>query len=209
MPTWEGGCGFCLETTQDDETFRLQHITMQAGVGTHMDAPSHLFPNTLSIDEIPLENLISPICVIDVSKQATADYTISTNDIRTYETAYGRIQGLVIGYTGWDRFWPNPEAYRNVDSQGQRRFPSFSKEAAELLLSREIAGIAIDTLSPDCNPHFPVHRLILGAGKYIIENIANASLLPPKGAHALSLPLFIQGGSEAPTRVLGLIPNQS
>ena len=55
-------------------------------------------------------------------------------------------------------------------------FPAFSAASAELLLKRNVAGIAIDTLSPDClDPDFTVHTLILGAGKYIIENIADCS----------------------------------
>lgn len=208
IPTWDEGCGFYLESIQgDDSLFRLQNISMPGGVGTHLDAPSHLFSHASPISEIPLEQLLAPACVINVSKKATTDYRISVDDIKQYEETYGLVEGLVIGYTGWDRLWANPKAYRNQDSKGERHFPAFSKEAAELLLTRNIVGLAIDTLSPDCgDPSYPVHTLLLGKGKYILENIANASLLPPKGAYVLSLPIPIQGGTEAPARVIGMIP---
>ncbi len=210
VPTWNGSCDFCSEIKQDyDKMFRIQQIKMHAGIGTHMDAPSHCIQGGHSIADIPLEQLIVPACVIDVSIKADADYEISFEDIENYERTYGIIPkgSLVIGYTGWSRFWTNPDAYRNIDANGQMHFPAFSSKAAELLLKKDIVGLAIDTLSPDClDQSFSVHRLILGAGKYIIENIADCSKLPPKGSYVMALPLKVKDGTESPIRIIGLIP---
>lgn len=209
VPTWNGSCGFCLEIKKDyDQMFRVEQMKMHAGVGTHMDAPSHRIQGGWSISDIPLEQLIVPICVIDVSAYAEADYQISVEDIEHYEKTHGVIgkNSLVIAFTGWNRFWMDVEAYRNVDANGKMHFPAFSAEVAELLLKRDIAGIAIDTLSPDCSDHaFPVHKLILGAGKYIIENIADCSQIPPKGSYAIALPLRTES-AESPIRIIGLVP---
>jgi len=111
-----------------------------------------------------------------------------------------------FGITGWSQYWNDPVKYRNPDEKGLLCFPSFNYSAAEVLLSRGISGIAIDTLSPDLgvNGHFPVHELFLGAGKYLIENVANAHLLPPIGAYGIVLPLKIAEGSEAPLRFVAL-----
>ena len=208
VPTWNGSCGFCLEIKQDyDKMFRVQQVKMHAGIGTHMDAPSHCIQEGHSIADIPLEQLIVPVCVIDVSKEA--DYEISFEDIENYERTYGIIPkgSLVIGYTGWSRFWNNPDAYRNIDANGQMHFPAFSSKAVELLLKKDIVRIAIDALSPDClNQSFSVHRLILGASEYIIENIADCSELPPKGSYVIALPLKVKDGTESPIRIVGLIP---
>lgn len=210
VPTWNGSCGYCLDVkSATDAMFHVQQIKMHAGVGTHIDAPSHRFHGTASIDDIPLERLIAPACVIDVSKKAHQDYEISLDDVKNYEKAYGPIpeNSLVIGYTGWDRFFGDPKKYRGEDAAGQMHFPAFSKEAAEELVKRKAAGIAIDTLSPDClNQSYPVHVAFLGAGKYIIENIANASKLPPQGAYIIALPINAKGATEAPARIIGLIP---
>ncbi len=187
--------------------FRVQQIKMHAGVGTHMDAPSHRFPDAACIASIPLEELFAPASVIDVSHKANADYSISISDIEAYEAAYGTIpQGsLVIGFTGWCRYFSDPVKYRNIDPDGRMHFPSFSEDAAQLLLKRNIAGIAIDTLSPDClDDAYPVHRLILGAGKYIIENIADCSGVPPQGAHVMALPLRAVDATECPIRAVAL-----
>jgi kynurenine formamidase len=208
-PTWNGSCGFCLEVKKDyDQVFRVQQIKMHAGVGTHMDAPSHRFPGGLSIADIPLEQLIVPACLIDVSRKAHADYEISLEDVAQYEASHGIIlpNSLVIGYTGWSRFWSTPEAYRNMDVHGQMHFPAFSRKAADVLLERDIAGIAIDTLSPDClDLDFPVHQILLGHGKYIIENIADCSQIPPKGGYCLALPLRAEHAAESPIRLIGLV----
>lgn len=208
-PTWDGSCGYCLTVEKDyDKTFRVQHIKMHAGVGTHIDAPSHLIQGGLSITEIPFEQLITPLCIIDVSDRARADYEVSVEDIKQYEETYGIIpQGsLVVANTGWNRFWLDPIKYRNLDANGRMHFPAFSAKAAEFLLKRSIAGVAIDTLSPDClDDHFPVHQLILGSGKYIIENIGDCSQVPSAGAYAIALPLRIETGTESPMRILGLI----
>jgi kynurenine formamidase len=127
--------------------------------------------------------------------------------VQTYEKKYGVIpQGsIVIANTGWNRFWVNAKAYRNEDAHGQMHFPAFSAQAAKLLVTREIAGIAIDTLSPDClDRNFPVHNIILGAGKFIIENIGDCSQLPPDGSYLIALPLKIEGVTEAPMRIVAL-----
>src|SRR5271170_4969225 len=102
-PTWNGSCGFFLEKKQDyDQMFRVQQIKMHAGVGTHMDAPCHCIPEGNAIADIPLELLIVPACVIDVSLKAHADYEVSKEDIEEYELAFGKIpkNALVIAYTG-------------------------------------------------------------------------------------------------------------
>lgn len=205
-PTWDGSCGFCLEKKQDyDQLFRVQRVKMHAGVGTHIDAPSHILPEGLSIADIPLKQLLTSICMIDLSSKAEADYEVSVQDILEHERRYGLIpiNSLVIAFTGWSRFWRNPDAYRN-----RMHFPAFSADAAEFLLKRDIAGIAIDTLSPDClDPAFTVHKRILGAGKYIIENIGNCSELPARGSYAIALPLRLENATESALRIIALIPH--
>lgn len=209
IPTWDNTCGFTLDTTKDYDPhgFRVHKIHMQAGVGTHMDAPCHFFKGQASIDDIPLEQLIVQTCVIQVAEKADANYLISLEDIENYEKQYGRIppNSFVIGYTGWSKHWPDSKSYLNVDQANLMHFPSFSLEAIKKLLEKEIVGIGIDTLSPDCDLTFPIHKLLLGSGKYIIENMANCHLMPPHGAYVILLPLNMDS-SESPIRAIGICP---
>lgn len=205
-PSWSGDCGFRHKVIVDyPEACRVHWMELNAGAGTHMDAPLHFIPGAKSVADIPIEELIAEVCLIDVSTKAHADYYISAADITEFEKTHGKIKAdsFVIGYTGWDRFWHDRNQFRNPDAGGQMHFPGFSKESAELLLERKIKGLGIDSLSPDClDLSFPVHHLFLGAGKYLVENLANCSKLPPIGASILILPIKIEEGTEAPVRAL-------
>jgi kynurenine formamidase len=212
-PSWNGSCGFRAEIKKDyNQMFRVQQIKMHAGIGTHMDAPSHRFEGAASIGDLPISSFFSPLCLIDVSTKAHADYEIPAEEITLYEKTYGFIpQGaLVIGYTGWSRFWADGFLYRGIDSKGQMHFPAFSAKAASLLLQRQVVGLGIDSLSPDCQDlSYPVHELFLGANKYIIENIADCSKVPSKGAYAICLPLHAKHCTESPIRIAALVPRSS
>ena len=210
-PTWEGSCGFAHRVIVDyPEACRVQEITMNAGTGTHLDAPSHFIQGAASSADISLEACIAPLFVVDVSQKVHADYYISVADLQEFEARFGLIakDSWVIGCTGWDRYWQDAALYRRADSQGQMHFPGFSKEAAAYLLERRIKGLGIDSLSPDClDLSFPVHYAFLGAGKPIAENLTNCQALPPIGAFGFFLPIKTLEGTEAPMRAFALLPS--
>jgi kynurenine formamidase len=213
VPTWTGSCGFQYQIKKDyDQGIRVMSYKCHGGVGTHMDAPAHFIEGGATIAAIPLDQLIVPVRVIDLSAKIDPDLFVMPEDILEHEQRWGTIEPgtLVFVYTGWDRFWQEPLRYRNPDASGQMHFPGFHVKTAELLLHRGITGIGMDTLSPDGSnnlPHnrYPVHECILGAGKYIIENAAHLSKMPPRGGYALALPLNITVGAESAMRLVGLI----
>ncbi len=209
VPSWDGGSCFNISIALDyaectpPNLFRVQKIETKAGAGTHMDAPAHCFPGGKTIDALLLESLISDCVVIRVDDVADEKYLVMPEVIEAFEKEHGKIQEntFVIFYTGWDKHWNNPEAYRN-----NLRFPSVHESTAKQLLERGVSGIGIDTLSPDAvGDDFPVHRAILGAGKYIVENIANAGQLPPLGAKIHIMPMKIKDGTEAPIRLAAFV----
>ena len=208
IPAWEEGCAFDNNITLDysDSTksvpFRVQSFHMRAGIGTHMDAPAHCIPNGKTIDQIAIHDLIKPCVAIDISEKSDAHYLLSVNDVISFENKYGKISAnsFVIVHTSWSRYWNNPTQYRN-----QLQFPSVSVDAAEFLLKRNIAGLGIDTLSPDTEKSgFPVHQLLLSSGKIIIENMNNTDRLKPVGAYLIALPINVSGATESPVRVIAL-----
>lgn len=208
---WNGHKGFNISTTLDYDTqtgttqFRVQRIRMHAGIGTHIDAPAHCDPQGKTIAEISFDQLVAPCIVIDVSKHKNNTYTVSKEDILSFEAQHGTIpeKSFIIIYTGWDHYWSQPKIYRN-----NHLFPAIAKEVIAYFLERDIVGIGIDTLSPDRpNDGFHAHDLLLHAGKYIIENIAHARHMPTTGGYIMALPLKIHDCTEAPIRLIGLIPH--
>lgn len=214
IPSWDGDCGFRLDVTTDykdcppPDLFRVQNITTRAGMGTHIDAPAHCIEGGKTIDTLTLKDLVAPCVVIKAKGAVTDDYILDAAAILDFEREHGIIQpnSFVIAATGWSRFWNEPEKYRN-----QLHFPSVDDSAAALLVERNVVGLGIDTLSPDAGGKaFPVHRRILGAGKYLVENVVNAELLPATGSTVFVLPMKVFEGTEAPVRLVALSePNRA
>lgn len=208
IPTWSGQCGFqhVMNLDYDPKApykFRTHKIYMDEGIGTHLDAPAHCCEDGQTVEEIPLADLMAPCVVIDVSQKAHKHFRVYPEDIQQFETLHGPIPegSFVMIRTGWERFWNQPEKYRN-----NYFFPSVSKEAADILLESHIKGLGIDTLSPDRpEDDYPVHQALLNSGKYIVENVANLTHLPPQGSFVWALPMKIGQGTEAPIRLVGFI----
>lgn len=208
IPTWTGSCGFELKTFYEGEARVNQFTFHLSSAGTHMDSPSHFCRDGKLIPELALENMLIPLCVIEAVQEADADFFLSKEHVLHYEKLYGKIPPgcFVAIHSGWDRYWKNPEKYRDVDENGIIHSPGLSKEAGNVLLERGIAGLGVDTLSPDgSNMELPIHFSFLGAGKYIVENLTNLDKVPPTGAYIALFPIKIAKASESPVRAVAMI----
>lgn len=213
IPTWGGGCGFHHDIQLDyndcesDDKFRVMKIKMHAGIGTHMDAPSHCVPDGQSVHDFDLNDCCMPCIMIDISIHAHEHYSLTIEDLQHFEQHYGIIpaNSCVLIRTGWSDFWDDPEKYRN-----HHVFPSISAKAAAFLLNRGVNALGIDTLSPD-RPQdgFKVHQLFLGAGKILIENVTSLEKLPPIGSFVMIVPMKIKDATEAPVRLIGLLKSEA
>jgi kynurenine formamidase len=213
MPFWPGGVPFKMTRLADyDQGYRAHRFEMGENTGTHVDAPAHFVQGKRSIDQLAADELVLPLVMIDVSAKAKSDpdYALSANDLVDWEAANGSIPPgcLVVANTGWHALFTSPPQYVNLDDSGVMHFPGFALDAAQLLIERDVAGIAIDTLSidPGDSKDFPVHKLMLGADKFQLENLANTAKLPEVGATAVIGVLKVTGGSQAQARVLALLP---
>jgi kynurenine formamidase len=184
--------------------------------GTHLDAPRHFSATGRTTDQIPLEQLIAPAVVIDVTKEAAKDrdYRLTAQAVLDFEKQNGAIaQGsAVLLRTGWSRHWPNAKAYLGDDTPGDASklsFPSYGVEAAKLLVeTRGVAALGIDTASIDYgrSTDFQVHRIAAARNVPGFENLTNLDRLPVRGAMVIALPMKIEGGSGGPLRAIALIP---
>jgi kynurenine formamidase len=184
--------------------------------GTHLDAPIHFSEGGQTTEQIPLERLIAPAVVIDVTARAAADrdYRATRDDVLAFEKTHGTIEKgtIVLLRTGWSRHWPNAKAYLGDDTPGDASklsFPSFGADAARLLVEeRGVAAIGIDTASIDYgrSTDFQVHRIAAAKNVPGFENLTNLDRLPPRGAVVIALPMKIEGGSGGPLRAVALTP---
>ncbi len=207
-PTYTGDCGFKTKKLLDyHQGACVVEYYCLAGCGTHMDAPSHFIPNGRNIADLALDEICAPVCVIDMSEKLTKDAKITLKDFEKYEKEYGEIpkDSVVVGNTRWSQYWSDPKIYR-----GEGKFPhcpTFSSDVGDLLIKRDVRGVGIDTFSPDkLEDNFPLHKLLLGSNKFIIENLTNLEKLSKKGSYLIALPLKIEKGPESPIRAIGLVP---
>jgi kynurenine formamidase len=184
--------------------------------GTHLDAPIHFAEGRWSAAEVPVDRLIAPAVVIDVSSKAEADpdYRLTADDVRAWEKKHGNVpaRAIVLLRTGWGRRWPDRKRYFGDDTPGDAsklRFPSYGKDAAEYLIrTRSAVALGVDTASIDHGPSkdFPVHRVAGEANVTGLENLARLEDVPETGAWVVALPMKIAGGSGGPLRVVALVP---
>ena len=184
--------------------------------GTHLDAPIHFARDGRTADALPLRQLIAPAAVVDVTGACDrdSDYRLTVADVRDWEKRHGKIVPgtIVLLRTGWGKRWPDRRRYFGDDTPGDAshlHFPSYGKEAAELLVrERKVGALGIDTASIDYGPSqdFVVHRIALPAQVPGLENLANLDQLPETGAWVIALPMKIAGGSGGPLRAIALLP---
>ena len=87
-PSWEGApIALTAEVvaSHDREGFYVRRISLDEHTSTHMDAPAHMARTGRTVDQIPVERLVGPLVVLDISQQAQndADYRLRNEDIRT------------------------------------------------------------------------------------------------------------------------------
>jgi len=214
---------FGKETLAEGETdggwfYSAYSVSTPEHGGTHLDAPYHFYENGLKSDEIPLDDLIGPAVIIDVSAKAAADrnYRLSVGDVADFEEQHGRIDvgSIVLLRTDWSHRWPDTLAYLGDDTPGDASnlsFPSFGVEAARFLVQeRSAVVLGVDTASIDYgqSADFAVHRAVAAENVAGLENLTNLDQLPPTGATVIALPMKVGGGSGGPVRVVALVPDR-
>jgi kynurenine formamidase len=185
--------------------------------GTHLDAPIHFAEGALTADAIPVDQMIGPAFVVDVSAAAAedVDYQVSAADIEAFEAEHGPIPegAIVLINTGRAGLYADRERYMGTAERGEAavaklHFPGLGKDGAELLVARRIGGVGIDTPSIDHGQtkDFATHVTLMTNDIPAFENVADMSELPPTGATVVALPMKIEGGSGGPLRIVAHLP---
>lgn len=213
FPTWPGTPKLVREPlyTHEASGFYANRWQLYEHHATHMDAPVHFIKGKPTLDQLTPAQLVGYAVVVDIRERAqkNPDAQLTADDLRQWERRYGRIPdgAIVFMLSGWGARARDEQAYRNADSQGVMHFPGFAPDAAEMLVKeRNILGIGVDTLSLDfgASTTFAVHKMVLEAGKWGLENVANLEKLPPSGAVVFVGALRLQNASGGPVRLIAL-----
>jgi kynurenine formamidase len=198
--------------------YSANRFSMAEHGGTHIDAPIHFHREGLTLDAIPVDQLIGPGIVVDVSDACAADrdYLATREDLAGWEARHGRIpeDAIVLLRTGFGRFWPDRARYMGTDGRGEDavadlHFPGLHPEAARWLATeRSVGALGIDTPSIDHGPSttFGAHVALFAENVPVLENVANLASLPESGFTVIALPMKIRGGSGGPVRAVAMVP---
>ena len=196
-------------TTIEDDGYYLQRWDIYEHTGTHVDAPAHFNPTGRYVTELTAEELMVPAVVVDIARRAAADpdTEVTVADLREHERRHGRIEpgAAVLMYSGWGAKVSDPDAYRGTDAKGVLHFPGFGADACEWLIRRRrIRALGVDTLSidPGNSATFDTHKILNGAERYGIENLANLRHIPARGARIVVGVVPFELGSGGPAKVL-------
>jgi arylformamidase len=169
--------------------WNLTQICMSAHTGTHVDAPLHVVADGLTIDQLPLDAMIGPARVIEI----TSRHAVEPEELRGQEISTG--ERILFKTINSQRGW--------TSSRFLEDYVGVSPAAAEFLAARGVQTVGIDYLSigrygPEGEA---THRILLGAGIWVIEGLD----LSPVAAGAydlVCLPLKLVGAEGAPARAI-------
>lgn len=185
--------------------------------GTHLDAPIHWITGKGGEDvaSIPPARLVGPAVVVDRTAAVAEDpgYLLTVADLEAHEAEHGPIApgSWVLFRSGWSSRAADEAAFLNAGPEGPVT-PGPDVEASRWLAEHpNVVGFGVETVGIDAgaaggfDPGFPVHNLLLGAGRYGLTQLANLDALPASGALIVVAPLKLVDGTGSPSRVLAFV----
>ena len=166
-------------------------------IGTHVDAPAHQIAGGDTFDEIPLERLVTDAVTLDVSGRGGGPLTV--DDVAPH---LDRIEpgDLVFLYSDNARNWGTDDYWTGW------RYPD--ADASRALIGTGLSGIGFD--GPSADPvdttTYELHRIWLGAGRLILENVTNLDKLPER-TQIVVAPLKVRAANGAPARIFAFVPD--
>jgi arylformamidase len=192
MVRWPGDPPIKIERIHDldrGDNNTISSLSLGSHTGTHMDAPAHFIRGGAGIDKMPLDAVIGKARVIEI-KDAEC--------IRPAELASHRIrrgERILFKTHNSSNAWKTDTFIEN--------FVFLSSETADFLVKRGVRTVGIDYLSVGGYKHngSEVHKLLLGAGIWIIEGL-DLSRIKPGTYNLICLPLKLDRGDGAPARAI-------
>lgn len=191
-PVWPGDvpCSLAWRARIGDEAgsvFNACELRISPHTGTHADGPFHVLEDGIMIGAAPLESYLGPAEVIDVGGRTEIDAA-------WLATILGeRRPERVLFRTGC---WTDRMVFPTD-------FAALTPDAAQFLVGRGIRLVGTDAPSPDPfhSADLPVHRILLGAGAAILENVLLDEV--PEGEYELiALPLRLEDADSSPVRAV-------
>jgi len=195
IPSYEGDPVYkrrVVQSMTDGKPADVSMLTLSAHAATHVDAPSHLILGGKTVDQLELDVLIGPACVVEY--EGRGPIPLEFMKAAGIRPEHERI----LFKTRNSALWGSREFVED--------YVGISREAANWLVHRGVRLIGIDYLSvdPPGDSDLPIHRILLSNGIVVVEGL-DLSTAEQGEYILLCLPVKIEGCEGAPARVV-LIP---
>jgi kynurenine formamidase len=186
--------------------FRATYYQMVGQYGTHVDPPAHFDEKGITMDQIPLKQMILPLIVLDNTSNLAKDpnHAFSVPDLKAWEKRHGRVpRGAFVAlrtdmYKDWDA---NPERFKRSP------FPAWAFETIKFLYEqRRVTATGHESMDTDTTDKMESETYLLQHGHYQIEVMANLDKVPPKGALIVVTWPKVQKGLGFPARAFAILP---
>lgn len=169
--------------------------------GTHLDAPRHFDENGLSVNEVPLERLVLPGHLLDLTHKKGGE-AITIADLEAAEKRSGKEIGpgtALTCWTGVDKDWGKGDWVTNR--------PYVPTDTAQWLVERGITLFATDMIGMDDPAEWwwPTHEIWLKANVCMVQQLANLDHLDGKDFLFVCLPLKMREGTGCPVRATAIV----
>ena len=194
LPIWPGNPGVSVKQWRSMARGDRSNVTqLELGVhtGTHIDAPNHFESDGVGIDELPLDVLMGPCRVFEMTDLKECLDRSSAEELD--------LSGVtrVLLKTRNSKWWKSSEKQFHSD------FVYLQDDAARYFVERGVKLIGIDYLSIEKfkSPDHATHHTLLRNHIVIIEGL-NLSGVPGGDYELIALPIKLKGADGAPTRVI-------
>ena len=192
--------------TIKDDGFRTTYYDMVGQYGTHVDPPAHFASDGITMDRIPLKQMILPLIVLDDTPYIAKDpnHAFSLADLQEWEAKHGRVPAgsFVALRTDMSRDWDaNPERFKRAP------FPAWAFETIKFLYEqRGVVATGHEAMDTDTTEKMDSETYILRHGYYQIEVMTNLDKVPPTGALIVVTWPKVRNGLGFPARAFAILP---
>ena len=215
-PVWSGFGQATMSPATDPKThlpytletngFRATVFSMVGQYGTHVDPPAHFSASGMTLDQIPLKQMILPLVVFDMTPIIATDpnHTWSVDDIKAWEKVHGVVPAGSFAalrtdmYKDWDS---NPNRFKRAP------FPAWSLAAITFLYEeRKVMATGHEAMDTDTTDTMDSETWILKHNHYQIEMMANLDKAPATGAVIVVTWPKVEKGFGFPARAFAILP---
>ncbi|WP_226681831.1 cyclase family protein [Sutcliffiella horikoshii] len=173
------------QTTNTNGYVTETRLELDVHTGTHVDAPLHMVVDGETIETLPLDKLVGPCKVFDLT---AVEDRITVKDI----------EGLDIGKDDFLLF----KTKNSFDEDFNFDFVFVAEDAAAYLAEIGVSGVGVDALGIERSQEgHPTHKTLFANGVIIIEGLRLKDIA--EGEYIMcAAPLKLSGVDASPARIV-------